>query len=566
MQPVTTPRRITVVAHEVRGIHPAGGMGTATTFLALALARIGHSVELLLGKDSPASLDPYWERLYERAGIRLRRAPQTECEPWYFVHARSIELALRDDPPDVVVAHDFGAPAYTALRLRQAGIALEDTLFVVFCHGTRRYMMDVSPNLAPKDLRNLLGVAVHEEAAVELADVVVSPSAYLVDWMRAQGWQLPEHTRVIPYLTRPTATGETVSKRAWSEDEPLQRLAFFGRVDEKKGVLPFVAALNALDSELLAGLELEFVGKTTQTWTPERVQELLSRARGALRRVSFETGLDQHDALARLSRTGTLVVMPSLQDNSPNAVYECLEHGIPFIATVVGGVPELIAAEDRTRVLMEPTSTGIASALRRILSDRRIPAPARAAFSGDDSLARWADVTDMRPQRASADRDTANAAEFFLLLDPKDEADPELHELLLRAQARTGADIVTCGLRIRGGDGAEMLHFFSGDAGGLAALSNVYGTVALIRRTLLDGHERLSQAESDPAWPLLARLVAEGARIVSIPAPLVTRATPPGSIERNPSDALLVAQQLEQALPEPLRTTGRLVAGLASPR
>jgi glycosyltransferase involved in cell wall biosynthesis len=563
-------------------------MGTATTFLALALARIGHSVELLLGMDSPPALDPYWESVYQRAGIRLRRAPRVKCEPWHFVHAHSIELGLREAPPDVVIAHDFGAPAYTALRLRQMGIAFEDTLFVVFCHGTRRYMLDVSPNLAPNDLRNLLGVALHEQATIELADVVVSPSAYLVEWMRAQGWQLPERTFVIPYLTRPTATGETVSKRAWSAGERLERLSYFGRVDEKKGVKVLAAALNALEPEYLDGLELELIGKTTPTWTRERVEGLLSGAtKDALLRITFETELDQHEALARLSHPGTVAVMPSLQDNSPNAVYECLEHGIPFIATKVGGVPELIAAEDHARMLVEPTDAGFQAALRRVLSSGTVPQPARAAVSGAESLQRWADVIELRPETRATDRERDGvdvdvdvdivdrkdmsalgdtSAPFVLLLDEDDVPEPELLELLLRAQTRTGADIVSCGLRICDDDGAETLHFFSGDAGGLGALSNVYGTVALYRRTLLDGLESSRPTDGDPDWPLLARLVGAGARIVSIPAPLVTRTTRPGSVERNPRLALLVAQQLERALPEQLRTTARLVGGLASPR
>ena len=50
--------------------------------------------------------------------------------------------------------------------------------------------------------------------------------------------------------------------------------------------------------------------------------------------------------------------MPSLQENSPNTVYECLEQGIPFIASNVGGVPELIAPDDHARVLFEPTRRG----------------------------------------------------------------------------------------------------------------------------------------------------------------------------------------------------------------
>ncbi len=583
MKPIPTPRRVTVVAHELRGIRPAGGMGTATTFLTLALARIGHSVELLLGRDSPPSLDPYWERVYKQAGIRLRRAPRTKCEPWYFVHAHSVELGLRERPPDVVIAHDFGAPAYTALRLRQTGIAFEDTLFVVFCHGTRRYMMDVSPHLAPKDLRNLLGVAVHERAAIELADVVVSPSAYLVEWMRGQGWQLPERTLVIPNLSRPTATGETVSTRTWDAGERLERLAFFGRVDEKKGVEVLATALNAVEPELLDGLELEFVGKTTASWPPERIERLLSqRTRHALRRVTFQSGLDQHEALARLSARGTLAVMPSLSETFSNTVYECLIHRIPFVASDVGGVPELVAPDDREQVLCAPTPDGIEAALRRVLSDRRMPQPARLAFDPSDSLVQWAEVIALRPEAQAApckhgplevavvDQNDLSApadasASFVLLLDQDDVPEPELFELLLRAQGRTGADIVTCALRICDG-GAETLHFFSGDAGGLGALSNVYGTVALIRRAVLEEVEHAWSADGDPVWPLIAQLVAGGARIVSIPVPLVTRRTRPGSIEENPSEALVVAQQLEGALPEPLRTTARLVGGLASPR
>jgi glycosyltransferase involved in cell wall biosynthesis len=558
-------------------------MGTATTFLTLALARLGHSVELLLGMDSPPSLEPYWERVYEEAGIRLRRAPWAKCEPWYFVHAHSIELGLREAPPDVVIAHDFGAPAYTALRLRQAGLGFEETLFVVFCHGTRRYMMNVSPQLAPKDLRNLLGVAVHEQAAVELADVVVSPSAYLVEWMRAQGWRLPERTLVIPYLTRPTATGEVLARREWHAAERLERLAFFGRVDEKKGVKVLAAALNALGPQLLDGLELEFVGKTTPTWTRERVQGLLSDAtRDAFRAISFETKLDQHQALARLSRPGTVVVMPSLQDNSPNAIYECLEHQIPFIASRIGGVPELIAPQDRARVLVEPTSVGLQAALRRLLADRTVPRPASSAVVGEESLRRWAEVIELRPELGAAEGageavdvsvvnlKTASAAReastpFVLMLDQDDVPDPKLLDVLLRTQRRTGADVVSCGLRIHD-DEAETPHFFSGDAGGLGALSNVYGTVALVRRTLLERLESLSLSDGESLWPLLAGLVATGARIVSIPAPLVTSSMHPGSIEGNPSEALVVARELERALPEPLRTTARLVGGLASPR
>ena len=601
-------RRVTVIAHELRGFHPAGGMGTATTFLALALARMGHAVEILLGKHSVGSIDPYWETVYTEAGVRIRPMPQGDepVEPWHFSHAHSVQLGLQAQPPDVVIAHDLGAPAYSALRLRQAGIAFEGTLFVVFCHGTRRYVADRSPNIGFGDLRTVIGVGVLEQASLELADLVVSPSAYLLDWMRSRGWQLPDHTVVIPYFTRSEATGEAVAEAARPDPDPLRRLAFFGRVDEKKGLRLFAEALNALAPEGLRGLELEFVGKTTGTWTPARAEALLSEeTRRALRRVVFETELDQHEALARLSRPGTLAVMPSLQENSPNTVYECLEHGIPFIASNVGGVPELIGSDDRERVLFEPTSDGVTAALRRVLAEGNVPAPVRPAFDRGASADAWAGVIDQPPHQRTEHEDDADlrvdvvvvrsnsqdallrsvaalenqsyrnfevivadtrqggldrgSAPFVVFLDDEDVPDPDLLRTLLAARRATGADVITCGVRVDG-----KLHFFSGDAGGLGAIENAYGNVGLFQRTALGDVPEPPHGARDHDWPLLARLAAGGTSIVSVPEGLVERQTAPGSAEDDPAAALLAVQQLEHALPDPLRGTARLAAGLAA--
>src|SRR5262249_30596847 len=111
--------------------------------------------------------------------------------------------------------------------------------------------------------------------------------------------------------------------------------------------------------------------------------------------------------------------------------------------------------------------------------------------------------------------------------------------------------------------GGNTVQFFSGDPQGLGALSNDYGTVALIRRRLLD-EEGIIANVSDPQWPLLAGLAARGAHIGSVPTPLVTHSRAPGRIEDSPSDALLVLDRLERATSGRLRHLPRLAAGLAA--
>src|SRR5204862_1607975 len=135
-----TTRRITVVASELLGRPGTGGAGTADSLLAVALARHGHNVELLVasGRDI-GTLSTAWARRYDDAGVRVRvLEPTAGIRPAYLAAPFEVLSALRKAPPDIAVADDWRGLAYPALRARQAGRALTDTAFVVYCHGPGR--------------------------------------------------------------------------------------------------------------------------------------------------------------------------------------------------------------------------------------------------------------------------------------------------------------------------------------------------------------------------------------------------------------------------------------------
>ena len=70
-----TSRRVTLIAGELLGYVRAGGVGTSTTFLALAMARAGHSVEVLYIGDRGAALDDGWAELYRAGRVGVRTLP-----------------------------------------------------------------------------------------------------------------------------------------------------------------------------------------------------------------------------------------------------------------------------------------------------------------------------------------------------------------------------------------------------------------------------------------------------------------------------------------------------------
>ena len=86
-----------------------------------------------------------------------------------------------------------------------------------------------------------------------LADTLASPTEHMRAYLQARGWRLPTDTRVIPNVmpaieAEPKQEAPELNtghvKRVW-------RLAFFSRMEERKGLKVFVDALHMLDAERL---------------------------------------------------------------------------------------------------------------------------------------------------------------------------------------------------------------------------------------------------------------------------------------------------------------------------
>jgi glycosyltransferase involved in cell wall biosynthesis len=581
-----------------------GGAGTADSLLAVALARHGYDVELLIASGREIEgLNERWTRTYESFDVDvqvLKRQPG--LRPAYLAPSVEVFHALRADPPDLAIVNDWRALGWAALRAREAALALTNTAFVVHCHGPARVLSAFAQKVP--DTLERFGEEKAERASLELADGVVSPSAWLLQWMREHEWPVPDSAIVIPNLWEAVALGEAPSHTTDAGDERIRRLAFFGQLREGKGIRIFLDALDRLEDEVIDGVDLLFLGSASKRWSAARLDEALrSRAGLHVGSVRIETQLERESALRELRQPGTLAVMPSLLDNSPNAVLECLELGIPFVATATGGIPELVAQEDRARVLCAPNAADLAHALARALDPDASFSAARPAEDPQAALAAWlalvesvtpADREPSRPPRqvafvttgekaatsarrvadrgASAEVEVVQAdsrraglasttAEWIIFLDDEDDPHDEMLETLVAAQAATGADVVTAAVRPAGEtDGVRM---FLGNPGALGLLENQYGVVGLVRASLAEA-ELSADDGVDRDWNLLARIALGGGRIVSVPEPLFTHSGRPGRIGDIPGDALTVLETFEERGGANVSDLAQLAATLAA--
>ena len=94
-----------------------------------------------------------------------------------------------------------------------------------------------------------------ERQALEWADVVFSPSGFMLDWVRQHGWALPASDagdgrdrglRGAAVFQNPLPTWIHRSTRIVKQKLEILELVFFGRLEIKRGLALFCDALDHL--------------------------------------------------------------------------------------------------------------------------------------------------------------------------------------------------------------------------------------------------------------------------------------------------------------------------------
>ena len=392
-------RRICFVVSDLLGLVTNSGIGTATSFTSIVLAGAGHDVTLAHTRDTTA-LAPAWAERYRSAGVAVEAVPGMIVAPGHLSVSYRVYEHLKDRDFDTIVFQDWLAMGWASMQAKRAGLAFARTQLVHICHGPDAWLHEANLQTAV-DVEDL-ALAEAGRSSAEQADTVLGPSRYLIDWMAASGWRLPERRFVVPYFTEGharSALGGAAppAPAAPAEEAPLREIAFFGRLERRKGVQVFTAALNRLDPALLEGVTISFLGREATFEKHEVLGMLSGQARRAVAGVDFHTRLDNEEACRHLARPGTVAVIASLVDNSPNTIYECLERRISFLATATGGTPELVHEEDRARCLVAAEPDAMAAGLEEALRAGVAPVPARPAFDMGESLRLWDELLDWEP-------------------------------------------------------------------------------------------------------------------------------------------------------------------------
>ncbi|WP_176556306.1 glycosyltransferase family 4 protein [Rubellimicrobium rubrum] len=350
---------------EILGPVRNGGIGTATSGLVDHLSGDGHQVTVLFtsvehGVPACDEKDwPHWVSALARRNVELAHIPHGGDYRMWRRKSWLVKEFLAEREFDVVYFNEHHGSGYYALAAKRAGLTpFARQTHCVITHGSIEWVINTNDQgiNRPSDLE-MIGL---ERRSAEWADVVLGPSEYLLREYESYGWRLPERTYTQPYPFQDLGVEPDPSSAN------IDELVFFGRLEPRKGLWLFCEALDHL-GDRLRGHRVTFMGRMTEIGSIPSAAFILERSARWPFQVRLLTRFGQAEALDYLRRPGRLAVMPSLADNSPCVVYECMGNRIPFVTTSGSGAEELIHPDCRDRVMVEPNVRALSDRLRDIL-------------------------------------------------------------------------------------------------------------------------------------------------------------------------------------------------------
>lgn len=296
------------------------------------------------------------------------------------LNSRAVAEFLEGRQFDAIHFQQWQGNGFIPMQRRRNLGTLPEAVVTITLHSSSEWLAEESQNLRRGSVENLLE-GYCERYAVEHADLVISPTMHLIDRAISSGWKLPESRALLPCF---------IDVLPWAvipEGIP-DELIYYGRLETSKGLEVFAGALrNLVSHSAQAGAskrKVTFLGKPGIVKNKRAALDFLAELEDELRiafQITVESDLDYPACQDYLSdHPSALVVIAPLQDSHPFTVLECLQQGSRFIASRIGGIPEMMADDS---CLFEPTEPDLTA---KLLEKLQQPGGATAAAYSSATL------------------------------------------------------------------------------------------------------------------------------------------------------------------------------------
>ncbi|MDX1495701.1 MAG: N-acetyl-alpha-D-glucosaminyl L-malate synthase BshA [Longimicrobiales bacterium] len=326
-----------------------GGSGAVATELGMALAERGHEIHFV-SYDQPFRLGGFQERVFFHE-VEMEDYPLFEHPPYALALAVALHDAARNHELDLVHMHYAIPHAASAYLARQMLEDQRELKIVTTLHGTDITLVGLHPSF-------------HEITRFSIlqSDGLTAVSSYLRD-ETVRDFAVPaERIEIIPNFIdveawRPGLEPCHRATLAPGGEKIIMHVSNFRPVKRVTDVIETFARLSTrVESRLV------MVGDG-----PDRPRaERRARALGIRDKVLF---LGKHQSVEELVACADLFLLPSQTESFGLAALEAMACGVPVVASLTGGLPEVIDHGESGFLLEVGDVDAMADAGARLLTD-----------------------------------------------------------------------------------------------------------------------------------------------------------------------------------------------------
>jgi O-antigen biosynthesis protein len=373
-----------LVTSEYEGIGKNGGIGTYYTTLSQKLASEGWYIILVLcrsekklyGKSEIAVLKHIFstdevEEVLQLQQIHKSTLSKFKKDDWFnyesfrsLVFVQAIVSAYKNARVYVEFAELFGFGYHTVMA-KQAGLLGNNCVTAVTMHSGHDWISEAHGKYIIDNSDWFRTACHYEQMSFEMADLPLFLSYFLKDKVDNYGWKT-SHAIHLPYcfpvledLLAKNPESDKKSKQIPIEnniDREKITLVFFGRLEERKGLLMFLESLHLLDDSIRERIQVFFLGKVVTLQLPGLKhldsQLYIEQELGSKFSYKIFSDLFSQEAIQLIKNLRyPIVCLTSAQENFPNTGLEMGQLPISLIVSDTGGFRETLGLIRRSSCL-----------------------------------------------------------------------------------------------------------------------------------------------------------------------------------------------------------------------
>ncbi|TGP57160.1 glycosyltransferase [bacterium M00.F.Ca.ET.230.01.1.1] len=377
-------RRVCVVSEVEFGSTVTADPGSATYALAQHLAKIGETVTLLW-VPSPVGSQPDEQEIarlakwcFDNFLVRLELLPPSPELLRGLESSDKNSVAvyhfLKQNTFDVVYFALEGGLAHFPAVAKRTGVFPDPPILVVLAHEP--LMWDLEANAKAIERKEQMTVAHMERTSAETCDHLVVTGQSLLDWMIKAGWKLStSHQIATPLEPEEWRSNFTVDHYR-PRQRPAAELVHFSGTETRSGLTLFCDALDRLADSGVTDLAVTIVGAFGHVLGEHSGGMVVRRARQWPFKLKLLPIRDEPEIFRYLRQSHALIAITHSAAQLPLDVVTCLDEEIPFIATDVGSIRELLQPKSADAVMMQASPSAIAAKIASVLESQSF-GPAR---------------------------------------------------------------------------------------------------------------------------------------------------------------------------------------------